>query len=126
MSYEKINKVWSPRVYLLNILRENKIYSEFKKEWYINISENYWYFFSQQLLDNDFNFEESINWKTSKEFMDATWYSRPKINCNIELHWRVLYLDRGYYNIELFKEFLKTHIQKFVEKRWRRKKEIKK
>jgi len=123
MTYKKINKVGSPRLHLLNLLREKNIYSEFEKKWFTKIDIMYGYYFSQELLDNDFDFENSINWKTSKEFMETTWYSRPKINTYIEKHWRVLYLDKGYYDLEVFKEFLKWHIKMWIEKRGRPKKD---
>lgn len=51
--------------------------------------------------------------------MKITWYSRPKINAYIEKHWRIVYLAPGYYNLEEFTEFLKTHIKKHIEKRGR-------
>ncbi len=52
--------------------------------------------------------------------MNVTGYSRPKINTYIETHWRVVYLNAWYYDLEKFSTFLKNdHIKEFVEKRWR-------
>ena len=119
MAYKVQNKVGSPRLHLLNILRENWVYSEFPKEWFIKVIDWAWYYFSQELLDNDFDFSKCIYWKIWNDFMEITWYSRPKINTYIEKHWRVVYLTEWYYNIEVFKTFLKTHIREQIEKRWR-------
>ncbi len=119
MAYETENRVGSPRLHLQNILRENKIYSEFPKEWFVKIIEEAWYYFSQELLEKQFDLANSICWKTSGEFMKITWYSRPKINAYIEKHGRIVYLAPGYYNLEEFTEFLKTHIKEHIEKRGR-------
>lgn len=120
MTYETKNKVWSPRLHLLNLLRENWIYSEYPKEWYTKIIDESWYYFSEELLEKDFDFANSTFWKTSNEFMKITGYSRPKINTYIETHWRVVFLSAWYYDLESFRTFLQNeHIKEWVEKRWR-------
>ncbi len=124
--YKVENSVGSPRLHLLNRLIEKWIYSEFEKEWSVQIDNQYWYYFSQELIDKEFDFDNCINWKRSLDFMNLTWYSRPKINNYIEKNWRVVYLSIWYYNIELLKEFLISNMDEFVrnrvETRWRLKK----
>jgi len=119
MSYDKINEVWSPRLHLLNILRNGGIFSEFPKENFIQVTDNTWYYFSEELLEKDFDFSLCITWKTSKDFMKISGYSRPKINTYIEQHWRIIYLNSWYYDIEKLKVFVQKNIKPFVEKRGR-------
>lgn len=120
MTYKTYNKVGSPRLHLLNLLREKEIYSEFPKDWFTKVIDESGYYFSQELLDHNFDFTKCTYWKISKDFMTATWYSRPKINTYIEKHWRVVFLTEWYYNLELFYDFLRDeHIKEYIEKRWR-------
>ena len=120
--YEVLNKVKSPRVHLTNKLREAWIYSEFKKEWFTDISENKWYYFSQELIEKNFNFEKCTYWELAKDFMDVTGFSRPKINSYIERHWKVFYFESGFYDLQALVWFIKENQTKYVERRWRPKK----
>lgn len=119
--YEKINKVWSPRLHLLNLLKENDVFSEYPREWFVKIFDKLtWYYFSQELLDKNFALSECTSWKIWSDFMKITWYSRPKINSYIEKHWRIVYLSSWYYNFKNFRTFLNWHIKKWIENRWRK------
>lgn len=119
MAYETENNVGSPRLHLLNILKENKIYSEFPKDNFTKIIDDSGYYFSEELLEKNFDLENCIRGKTSWAFMIETGYSRPKINAYIEKHGRIVYLAPGYYDLQAFTEFLKTHIKEHIEKRGR-------
>ncbi|MDD3302259.1 MAG: hypothetical protein PHN31_01790 [Candidatus Gracilibacteria bacterium] len=115
--YKVENSVGSPRLHLLNRLIEKGIYSEFEKEGSVQIDNQYGYYFSQELIDKEFDFDNCINGKRSLDFMNLTGYSRPKINNYIEKNGRVVYLSIGYYNIELLKEFLISNMDEFVRNR---------
>ncbi len=119
MTYQIDNKVGSPRLHLQNMLREAEVYSEYPKDGFVKIIEEAGYYFSEELLEKNFDLENSVRGKTSGEFMQITGYSRPKINAYIEKHGRIVYLAPGYYDLEAFKEFLGTHIKEHIEKRGR-------
>lgn len=120
MAYTIENKVGSPRLHFINKLKEQNIFSEFPKEWFTKISkEESWYYFVEELLEKDFDLWKCINAKTSWEFMNLTWYSRPKINTYIEKHWRIVYFEVWYYDLENLKTYLKDNMKEWIEKRGR-------
>ena len=119
MTYETINKVGSPRLHLLNTLRELWIFSEFPKDDYVQIIDNAWYYFSEELLEKDFDLSLCVHGKTSKDFMEVSGYSRPKINTYIEKHGRVVYLTPWYYHMSQLRSFTEDNIKPFIEKRGR-------
>lgn len=119
MAYETENKVGSPRIHLLNTLKEAEIFSEFPKEGFTRIIDEAGYYFSEELLEKQFDLSQCTCGKTSAEFMEKTGYSRPKINAYIEKHGRVVFLAHGYYDFKALGEFLPTHIKEHIEKRGR-------
>ena len=120
MTYKVENKVGSPRLHFMNKLKEQNIFSEFPKEWFTKISkEESWYYFVEELIEKNFNFENCVNWKTSWEFMELTWYSRPKINTYIEKHWRIVFLNVWFYDFKNLKTFLEDNMKEWIEKRGR-------
>ncbi len=124
MAYETENKVGSPRLQLLNVLKENEVYSEFPKEWFTKVLDESGYYFSEELVEKKFDLSSCMVGKTSERFMELTGYSRPKINAYIEKHGRVVYLEPGYYNFSKFSDFLQTHIKEQIEKRGRPPKDL--
>jgi hypothetical protein len=120
MTYKIENSIGSPRLHFMNKLKENNIYSEFPKEWFKQVlKDEGWYYFVEELIEKDFKFKDCINPKTSWEFMKLTWYSRPKINTYIEKHWRIVFLNVWYYDLENLKTYLKDNMKEWIEKRGR-------
>lgn len=119
MAYETKNKVGSPRLQLLNMLKEAGIYSEFPQEGFVKLLDEQGYYFSEELVLKEFKFSECEHGKTSGEFMERTGYSRPKINQYIEKHGRVCYIHPGYYDLEALGKFLTENIKEHIEKRGR-------
>ncbi len=117
--YIQVKKTGSPRVNLVNMLKANDIYSEFPRDWFTKIIDEAWYYFSEELLQRDFNLWLCTYWKTSWDFKDVTWYSRPKINTYLDKYRKVFFFTEGYYNIPKLREFIVSNMKEFIERRWR-------
>lgn len=119
MGYKEIEKVGSPRIHLLNTLKANDIFSEFPKEGFTRVVDEVWYYFSEELLEKEFQFSECTHGKTSGVFKDLTGYSRPRINTYIEKYLKIFYFSEGYYDLRELKLFIQENMKDFIEKRWR-------
>lgn len=126
MTYDIKNTIWSPRLFLLWKLKELNIFSEWRKwENFSEVSkEDIWYYFTEEICENNFDLKNSTKWTTSEEFMKKSWFSRPKINQYIEKYWKVIFLEQWFYDFEKLKKFLIENKKEFTETRWRKKKVI--